>query len=116
MKTNFEGTFEKYNVNKDGIIFLEFKTSAMDLPKVLHVLSEVDYELEVIASPIEKKEKQIKLTSAGYEKLDIYREGNAKIKFNAEVDNVSGFENIMDFVKMNLNIEVISSESLGSEE
>jgi hypothetical protein len=109
MNTNFEGTFEKYNVNRDGIIFLEFKTSAMDLPKVLQVLSEAGYELDVMAYPIEKKDKQLKVTKAGYEKLDIYREGNAKIKFHADVDSVSGFENVMDFVKMNLNIEVTSS-------
>jgi hypothetical protein len=113
MLTNFEGTFERNNIQRNGICVLEFKVSAVDLHKVVGVLSRIDSQLKVTVSVIEDVTMHFDIKECSFKQLDIYREGNSKIKFETEPANVVGFENIKNLIDKNLDIEI---DTIGEED
>ena len=89
MKTSFEANFERYNVKKDGTAVLELSVSAVELAQVVHVLAAVEIGVRVEVFVIENKSEKFIVEDAVFEKLDVYREGNSRIKFIMKSDEVS---------------------------
>jgi len=110
MFTSFEATFERYYIKRDGAAILEFKISAMDLAKVVHTLAVAENTIRIVSTVIEKKDITFELTNAMFEKLDVYREGNSRIKFTTLPVNLKGLDNINEFVEMNLKVEIYRLE------
>ena len=106
MITNFEGAFERYGVKRDGTAVLEFKIPAVDLSKAMQSVLAVGQKVRVVATVIEETDIGFEISEAGFEKLDVFREGNSRVRFVTLASNLKGLDNIEKFVEMNLNVEV----------
>lgn len=115
MITNFEGVFERYGVKRDGTAILEFKVSAADLSKAMQSVLVIGQKVRVVATVIEKTDIMFEALEAGFEKLDVFREGNSRVRFVTLASNLKGLDNIEKFVEMNLNVEVYELEKTNND-
>jgi len=110
MVTNFEATFERYHVKRDGVAILEFKVSAIELAKVVHTLALIEEKIKIVSTVIEKQDVVFELSNTVFEKLDVYREGNSRIRFTTSPGDVKGLDKINEFIEMNLNVQIYKLE------
>lgn len=110
MITKFEAIFERNIIKRDGVAVLEFQVPTIDLAKVLETLITIGGKIRVVATIIEKKDIIFELKDAVFEKLDIYNEGNSRIRFITMVSALAGLDKISEFTEMNLSIEVYRLE------
>jgi len=107
MNSKFEATFEKNNISRDGMCVLEFKSPAADLAKVVNVLSQIGKELSLKAVVIEDRNIKFLVKSCMFDRLNVFKEGNCRTRFEAELTDISGFNNVSEIINKNLEIEVV---------
>lgn len=110
MITKFEAVFERNIIKRDGVAVLEFRVPTVDLAKVLETLVTIGGKVKVVATVIEKKDIVFELKDAAFEKLDIYREGDSRIRFGTMAGDLVGLDKVNEFTEMNLSIEVYKLE------
>ena len=108
--TKFEAVFERNNIRRDGVAMLEFRVPTVDLAKVLESLVAIGGKVKVVATVIERKDVVFELKDAAFEKLDIYREGDSRIRFTTMANDLMGLNKVSEFIEMNLNVEVYRLE------
>jgi len=108
MNSKFEATFEKNNISRDGMCVLEFKSPAADLGKVANVLSQISKEISLKAVVIEDRNIKFLVKSCMFDRLSVFKEGNSRIRFEAELIDVGNFKNISEVINKNLEIEIIN--------
>ena len=106
MVTKFEAIFERNSIKRDGVAILEFRVPTIDLAKVLEALVTIGGKVKVVATVIEKKDIVFELKNAVFEKLDIYNEGDSRIKFATMAGDLVGLDKVSEFIEMNLSVEV----------
>jgi len=110
MITKFEAVFERNSIRRDGVAVSEFRVPAIELPKVLQTVIIIGEHAKVVATVIEDKDIVFKARDAVFEKLDVYREGNSRVRFITQANNLVGLDKVNELAEKNLSVEIYKLE------
>lgn len=85
IRVKFEGSFDSHNVKRDGVVKLSFKVPLSELPEVVQTMRLIDKQASM---GLVCGAAKIPVGRVVFDRLSFDRDGEARVVFQSDVDNL----------------------------